>query len=137
LRSERSLIQTIGRAARNVNGKVVLYADRETNSIRKTVEETSRRREIQALFNKENGITPKTIEKRISNLQNSIWEADYSEVTQKALRPEDEVPLHERPALVAGLRKQMQEAASALDFERAAALRDRIRDLEAEQIRVG
>jgi excinuclease ABC subunit B len=137
LRSERSLIQTIGRAARNVNGKAVLYADRETNSIRKTVEETSRRRDIQALFNKENGITPTTIKKRISNLQNSIWEADYLEEPQKALRPEDEVPLHERPALVKGLRKQMQEAASALDFERAAALRDRIRDLEAEQIRVG
>ena len=77
LRSTRSLIQTIGRAARNVNGRVILYADRETESIRATVSETNRRREIQQAFNEANGITPRTITKRISSIRESIWEQDY------------------------------------------------------------
>ena len=77
LRSTRSLIQTIGRAARNVNGEVILYADKETDSIRQTLDETNRRREIQEAYNAEHGITPKTIVKRISSLRDSIWEQDY------------------------------------------------------------
>jgi len=137
LRSARSLIQTIGRAARNVKGQVILYADRVTDSIRVTVEETSRRREIQEGFNREHGITPRTIQKRISSLRDSIWEQDYVTVPKREERREPEIPLHELPELVASLRREMSQAARALEFERAAGLRDRIRELEAEQLRRG
>ncbi|MED5262596.1 MAG: excinuclease ABC subunit UvrB [Myxococcota bacterium] len=133
LRSTRSLIQTIGRAARNVHGQVILYADRETDSIATTLRETTRRRERQAAYNAENGITPRTIQKRISTLQDSIWEADYA---VSSAPPEDAVPVHEIPALIEGFRRQMKEAAEALEFEKAAALRDRIRELQEEQLRL-
>ncbi len=135
LRSTRSLIQTIGRAARNVNGSVILYADRRTGSIRETLEETERRREIQQRYNEEHGITPQTVRKRISSLRESIWEADYVTVPTVRERPEAGIPAHEIPALLEGLRREMAEAARALDFERAAELRDRVRALEAEQLR--
>jgi len=134
LRSTRSLIQTIGRAARNVGGSVILYADRETQSIRATLDETNRRREVQMAFNAENGITPKTVVKRISSLRDSIWEQDYVSVPKSEERPEPEVPLHEIPAVVEALRKEMQTAALALEYERAAELRDRIQELEAERL---
>jgi excinuclease ABC subunit B len=137
LRSTRSLIQTIGRAARNVNGTVILYADKETNSIRATLEETDRRRERQRAYNAEHGITPRSIVKKIGSLRDSIWEQDYVTVATVRERPEAEIPLHELPALIAGLRREMQTAAKELDFERAAAVRDRIRTLESERLRVG
>jgi excinuclease ABC subunit B len=137
LRSTRSLIQTIGRAARNLNGSVILYADRETESIRETLRETDRRREIQQRYNEEHGITPRSIVKRISSLRDSIWEADYVTVPRREQRTDPEVPLHEIPGLVEALRKEMAEAATALDFERAALLRDRIQALEAERLRLG
>jgi excinuclease ABC subunit B len=137
LRSTRSLIQTIGRAARNVNGSVILYADQETGSIRETLAETNRRRELQARHNAEHGITPRTIQKRISSLRESIWEQDYVTVPTRRERREAEVPPHELPELIEGLRREMGEAAKQLDFERAAELRDRIRELEAERLRVG
>ena len=136
LRSARSLIQTIGRAARNVNGAVILYADKETDSIRTTVAETERRRELQGAYNEEHGITPQTIVKRISSLRDSIWEADYVTVPSRAERVEPDVPPHELPALIEGLRSEMADAAKELDFERAAELRDRIQALEQERIRV-
>jgi excinuclease ABC subunit B len=136
LRSSRSLIQTIGRAARNLNGRVILYADQETDSIRETVGETERRRELQTRYNEEHGITPTSIRKRISSLRESIWEADYLTVPAAA-REEVEVPSHELPALVEGLRREMQEAAKDLDFERAAELRDRIAALEEDFLRMG
>jgi excinuclease ABC subunit B len=135
LRSTRSLIQTIGRAARNVNGAVILYADQETESIRETVAETSRRRELQERFNAEHGITPRTIQKRISSLRDSIWEQDYVTVPTRRERREAAIPAHELPALCEALRREMKEAAKALDFERAAELRDRLRELEAEHLR--
>jgi excinuclease ABC subunit B len=135
LRSTRSLIQTIGRAARNVNGSVILYADRETDAIRNTLIETNRRREIQGNFNREHGITPETVVKRISSLRDSIWEGDYVTVPKRKERPESEIPTHELPALVEGLRREMAEAARDLDFELAAELRDRIRALESERLR--
>ena len=137
LRSTRSLIQTIGRAARNVNGAVILYADRETDSIRETLAETNRRRELQERWNSENGITPQTVRKRISSLRESIWERDY--VTVPAAKDEGSpaIPWHELPELLDSLRREMKSAARELDFERAAQLRDRIRELEAEQLRVG
>jgi len=137
LRSTRSLIQTIGRAARNVNGHVILYADKQTDSIRHTLAETERRRSVQLEFNAANGITPTTVVKRISSLQDSIWEADYVTVPRSTDREDPEVPAHELPALIEGLRAEMQAAAKGLEFERAADLRDRIRHLEAERLRLG
>jgi excinuclease ABC subunit B len=136
LRSTRSLIQTIGRAARNVNGEVILYADKETDSIRRTLDETNRRRVIQKAYNVEHGITPKTIVKKIASLQDSIWEQDYVTVPKSEAR-DTAVPPHEIPELVDGLRREMRAAAKAMEFERAAELRDQIRDLEAELLRVG
>jgi len=137
LRSTRSLIQTIGRAARNVNGSVILYADRQTNSIRETLSETDRRREIQSAYNEEHGITPTTVKKRITSLRDSIWEQDYVTVPTSRERSEPEIPVHELPALIASLRTEMAAAAKELEYERAADLRDRIRELESEQLRVG
>ena len=135
LRSERSLIQTIGRAARNVEGSVILYADKRTDSIIKTLSETDRRREIQSAYNVEHGITPKSIVKRITSLQDSIWEMDYVTVP-KSSATEDEIPAHELPSIIDALRREMAEAAKGLEFERAADLRDRIAELEQERLRV-
>jgi len=134
LRATRSLIQTIGRAARNVNGTVILYADKETDSIRATLSETGRRREIQLAYNAEHGITPQTVKKRISSLRDSIWEADYVTVPKRVERAEPEIPAHELPGLIEALRGEMQEAAQALEYERAAEIRDRIRALESERL---
>ena len=133
LRSTRSLIQTIGRAARNVKGRVILFADKETNSIRETLAETNRRREHQERFNAEHGITPTTIVKRIVNMRDSIWERDHVETPDAQLR----IPLHEIPELIAGLKREMREAAKSLEFERAAEFRDRIEELESERLRLG
>jgi excinuclease ABC subunit B len=135
LRSTRSLIQTIGRAARNINGTVILYADRETRSIAETLAETTRRRERQDAYNVEHGITPQSIVKEIGSLRDSIWESDYVTVPKKEERPDLDVPLHELDEVIDGLRREMGKAASDLDFERAAELRDRIRSLEDERLR--
>jgi len=138
LRSGRSLIQTIGRAARNAKGQVILYADKETDSIRDTMAETERRRARQEAYNAEHGITPTTVMKRISSLQDSIWEGDYVTVPKQDKRAGDpDVPAHEIPALIESLRSEMQQAAKDLEFERAAALRDRLRRLEEEHLRIG
>jgi excinuclease ABC subunit B len=137
LRSTRSLIQTIGRAARNVNGSVILYADQHTESLRRTLDETNRRRALQERYNAEHGITPQSIRKRISSLRDSIWEADYVTVPTVRERPEPGIPPHELPGRIEGLRREMQAAAKALEFERAAELRDRLRALEDERLREG
>jgi excinuclease ABC subunit B len=136
LRSARSLIQTIGRAARNVNGSVLLYADKETDSIRTTIDETNRRRAIQERYNEEHGITPRTIVKRITSIRDSIWDQDYVTVPLRK-KDEDEIPAHEVPQLIESLRSEMSEAAKGLDFERAAELRDRIQALETERLALG
>ena len=136
LRSTRSLIQTIGRAARNANGRVILFADKETKSIRETLDETGRRRTIQAAYNLEHGITPTTIQKKITSLQDSIWEQDYVTVPRDDEKAEPGIPRHEIPALIERLRKEMREAARGLEFERAAELRDRVKTLESERIRL-
>ena len=123
-----------------MNGSVILYADKETDSIRETLAETARRRELQARFNEEHGITPTTIVKRISSLRDSIWEQDYVTVPTRAetrRSRREQIPAHEIPALVESLRRDMREAARELAFERAAELRDRIRELEAERLRLG
>ncbi len=135
LRSERSLIQTAGRAARNVDGTVLLYADRMTDSIRKAVEETARRREIQLAFNREHGITPETVRKSINDVLSSLEEQDYVTVEAQSEREGVEVPLEEIPKAIDLLTQQMFAAARDLEFEKAAELRDRIRELEKVQIR--
>ena len=136
LRSTRSLIQTIGRAARNVNGRVILFADKKTDSIRQTIEETERRRERQHAYNEDHGITPRSIEKKITSLHDSIWEADYVTAPRSGEESEPGLPRHEIPALIETLRAEMREAARDLEFERAADLRDRIKALESERIRL-
>ncbi|MBW2397235.1 MAG: UvrB/UvrC motif-containing protein, partial [Deltaproteobacteria bacterium] len=134
LRSTRSLIQTIGRAARNIRGTVFLYADKETGSIRETLAETARRRKTQLAYNEEHGITPRSVEKAIVSLRDSIWEHDYVTVPKEDERSEPEIPLHELPSVLEALRDEMKKAADALEYEQAAALRDRIRELETERL---
>ena len=137
LRSERSLIQTIGRAARNAEGRVILYADEKTESIRTTLSETDRRREAQRAYNTEHGITPQTVKKRITSLQDSIWESDYVTVGVQGESSMPSAPAHELPKLIESLREEMKRASEALEFEQAADLRDRIRLLEEELLKVG
>jgi excinuclease ABC subunit B len=134
LRSARSLIQTMGRAARNVRGRVLLYADVETDSIRAAIEETSRRREVQREYNRKNGITPRTVESAITSLNESLYEADYVTVSKAA---DLEFSADELRAEVSKLRAQMKKAAEDLDFERAAEVRDRIKSLEEGSLLAG
>ena len=136
LRSERSLIQTSGRASRNVAGRVIMYADRITDSMRACIDETERRRAIQCRFNEEHGITPETIRKSIESVLASVYEADY--VTVPVMEPRAEyVAVAEVPDLIAKLREEMKEAARDYEFERAAELRDRIRRLTELEIGFG
>jgi len=132
LRSTRSLIQTFGRAARNVEGRVILYADRETDSMKRAISETERRRKKQAEYNKKHGITPETIKKKISDVIHSIYEMDYPTVGIE----EEAVPPEDIPKTVERLRREMIAAAKKLEFERAAELRDRINALEARELGV-
>ncbi len=134
LRSQTSLIQTCGRAARNVNGTVLMYADVVTRSLDAAVKETDRRRDMQLDFNKKNSITPETIKKSISDVLSSIYEADYYTVPVVSEDAEEYIPASEIPQLVASLRKEMKGAAEVLDFERAAELRDRIRKLQEMEV---
>ncbi|MEK6599441.1 MAG: excinuclease ABC subunit UvrB [Deltaproteobacteria bacterium] len=137
LRSERSLIQTCGRAARNVNGCVIMYADRITGSMQMAIDETIRRRKLQAEYNKKNGITPETIKSAIKDVLSSVYEADYYTVPVVAEKEAEYIPPHELPVLIKALRKEMQGAAKEMDFEKAAELRDRIKELEALEVRIG
>jgi excinuclease ABC subunit B len=138
LRAARSLIQTIGRAARNVRGKVIMYADRETESMKKAIGETRRRRSLQEAYNREHGITPKTIEKAILELagtaQDDRWEPPKAFLPKKGKR---QVAPDELPALITSLKQEMFDLAEKLEFEKAAALRDRIQQLEELQIDLG
>jgi excinuclease ABC subunit B len=164
LRAERSLIQTIGRAARNLHGRVIMYADRVTDSMQKAISETARRRTLQEAYNKEHGITPRSVERAIHDLEGSPMDdyVDYAgvELAKKAAGAlgaggksgkgagkgrgkkgaasgASDVPLEEIPALVRSLQKEMGQYAEMLEFEKAAALRDRIKDLEAIQLALG
>jgi excinuclease ABC subunit B len=128
LRSEVSLVQTIGRAARNVNGRVILYADAVTDSMRRAMAETDRRREIQRRYNEENGITPQTVKRNISDLSMAVYQADY--VTVPVGGDGAEYQPEQIPAIVAELEGEMRRASEALEFERAAQLRDRILGLQ-------
>jgi len=132
LRSSVSLIQTIGRAARNVNGRVILYADHVTASMRQAIDETERRREKQRAYNAEHGITPQTVKRNIVDLQMAAVEADYVTVPLAADEGAEYKP-EQLPEIVAALEQEMKDAARALEFEKAAQLRDRIlalKDLE-------
>lgn len=129
LRSERSLIQTSGRAARNVEGKVIMYADKITKSIQACLTETKRRRIIQAQFNQDNNITPETIKKSISNVLGSIYEADYVTIPVDAKGRAIPAKEEDLPALIKNLTAEMKQAAKNLEFEKAAALRDEIKEL--------
>ncbi len=135
LRSQRSLIQTAGRAARNVDGTVIIYADRITDSIRSALDETSRRRAIQMEFNRQNHITPETIRKSIGDVLSSLAEQDYVTI-EKEEEDLPDVPMDKIKKYIQDLTKQMFEAARDLEFEKAAQLRDRVRALEEKHLRV-
>jgi excinuclease ABC subunit B len=130
LRGHTALIQTCGRAARNVNGTVVMYADVITDAIRKTLEETERRRGKQLEYNAANDITPQSVQKNITTILDTVYEADYVETPLAAEAGMEYVDIAKLPKLIAKLRKEMQAAAARLEFETAAGLRDRIIALE-------
>ena len=130
LRSETSLIQTIGRAARNLDGKVILYADKETKSIKKAIKETERRRNIQLDYNKKNKISATTVKKEISDVLESVYEKDYVKIGTGA-NVGGNLKKH-----IKALNKKMKESATNLEFEEAAKIRDEIRKLESTELEV-
>ncbi len=132
LRSERSLIQTIGRAARNANGHVIMYADHVTDSMKKALDETKRRRALQMAYNEEHGITPQTISKKIPEVIRATQVAEEEESYVTKATKGKKLTKAEREQLLASLEIEMKEAAKALDFERAAELRDTIFELKVE-----
>jgi len=134
LRSAGSLIQTVGRAARHVHGRAIMYADRMTDSMRKAIGETDRRRAIQEAYNLEHGITPASIIKSIDAVMSSVYERDYVTVGMSADEGGQFTTQAELDAHVAGLQVQMKAAAVNLEFEKAATLRDRIRQLQSREL---
>lgn len=133
LRSERALIQTIGRAARNAHGHVIMYADRMTDSMKKAVDETKRRREIQMAYNEKHGITPKTIQKEIRDVIRATQVAEETVSYVDKVTNGKKLSKEEKATLLVSLETEMKEAAKALDFERAAQLRDTLLELKAER----
>jgi excinuclease ABC subunit B len=134
LRSQRSLIQTCGRAARNINGRVLMYGDSVTRSMQACIDETGRRRIKQLEYNEEHGITPETVKKGLRSILESIEEKDYVTVPGVAEAGEEYIAPKEIPKLVKKLRKEMLAAAKELNFEKAAALRDRVKKLEEMEL---
>ena len=137
LRSERSLIQTSGRAARNVSGQVIMYADKITRSIAACIEETERRRKVQFRYNEENNITPESIKKSIHNILASVYEADYVKLPMVEEKTAAYGAEKELPEIIKELKEEMKGAARELEFEKAAQLRDRIKELSALMLEMG
>jgi excinuclease ABC subunit B len=134
LRSAGSLIQTVGRAARHVEGTAILYADKTTDSMKAALDETERRRAIQLAYNQEHGITPESIRKNIGELLSSVYEADYVAVPEVEETPEERFrTVDDLDKEIKVLEKQMREAAKALEFEKAAQIRDRLKQLRARE----
>ncbi|MBE0426128.1 MAG: excinuclease ABC subunit UvrB [Nitrospirae bacterium] len=134
LRSERSLIQTSGRAARNINGQVILYADNITGSMKRALDETKRRRNIQKNYNRKMGITPETVRTNIKDILGSIYEADYWTVPAVA---EEKAEYGHAEETIKRLESEMKKAAKLLEFERAAKIRNRIKEIKGRMIEVG
>jgi excinuclease ABC subunit B len=133
LRSERSLIQTAGRAARNVAGEAILYADTITGSMKRALDETERRRKIQKRFNEERGITPETVKSTIKDILSSIYESDYWTVPVA-----EEIPVYNYDEeTLKRLDEEMKEAAKKLDFELAIEIRDKIKEIRKKLIERG
>jgi excinuclease ABC subunit B len=139
LRAERSLIQTCGRAARNLEGRVFMYADRVTRSMKVAIDETDRRRAIQARYNKAHKITPKSVQRAILDMRGSVYDADYVDLAAKAADRAAKYKVEEPSEIrdiISKMRKEMHAAADDLDFEKAADLRDKIKELESLELAV-
>jgi excinuclease ABC subunit B len=134
LRSERSLIQTIGRAARNVKGTVIMYADKMTDSMDRAISETARRRRIQSAYNEEHNITPQSVRKAILSPLVKVYEADYVDIPIAAETEAEYLSAQELAARIEQTRKEMKQAAAALEFEQAALLRDQLQALEQQSL---
>jgi excinuclease ABC subunit B len=140
LRSDRSLIQTVGRAARNLNGRAIFYADKMTGSMERCIEETNRRREIQRAYNLEHGITPISVKKSVEQVRFTTRVADSrterdereKEKARRVAEAGSHYGMENLPALIADLEAQMREAAANLDFETAARLRDQLFEVKAK-----
>ncbi|HEX6773414.1 MAG TPA: excinuclease ABC subunit UvrB [Acidobacteriaceae bacterium] len=137
LRSQGSLIQTIGRAARNINGRAILYADKMTDSMRRALDETERRRELQQAHNEENGITPESILRPIDMSLAQILKAEYADLTEQDETTPEFQNQQELNAFVAKLETEMREAAKKFEFEKAAKLRDRVKELKTKEFLFG
>jgi excinuclease ABC subunit B len=137
LRSQGSLIQTIGRAARHLEGRAILYADKMTDSMRRAIDETDRRREKQVAYNHENGITPQTIIRGLNDTLATVLKADYVDLTEEdAELPEFDTQA-ELDSYIASLESDMREAAKKFEFEKAAKLRDTVKELRTKEFLFG